>query len=59
MKRPLLASCRSLAICARSIGLRAKATAMLVISSMRSVCSAASKSGKKGPCGPSNVNAPS
>ena len=39
---------RSLAIMARFIGLRAKATAMPVPSLIRSVCSAARTRGKKG-----------
>ena len=41
------------------IGFRANATAIAVDSSSRSVCSAASTSGKNGSCGPSKVNAPS
>ena len=43
---------RSLAVTARSIGLRAKATAMLVSSVIRSVCSAAGTRGRNGRCGP-------
>jgi hypothetical protein len=44
---------------ASSMGLRAKAMAMAVDSSSRSVCSAASTSGKKGSWGPSKVKPPS
>ena len=48
MNRPLDRVWRSLATMARVIGLRAKATAMPVPSLIRSVCSAASASGRKG-----------
>ena len=48
-------SWRSLACTASVIGLRAKAMATAVISSSRSVASAASTSGRNGSCGPSNV----
>ncbi len=48
MNRPLDSSCRSLATMARFMGLRAKATAMPVPSFSRSVCSAASTSGRNG-----------
>ena len=41
------------------IGLRANATAIPVPSSMRSVCSAASSSGKNGSCAVSAVSRPS
>ena len=47
-KRPFDASCRSLAIDAMVIGVRAKAMATPVDSSSRSVARAASSSGKKG-----------
>ena len=52
-------ACRSFAVLASSIGLRANATAMLVISVTRSVCSAASASGRNGPCAASAVKMPS
>ncbi len=48
MNRPCEAACRSHAVWARVMGLRAKATAMPVARSMRSVCCAASSSGKNG-----------
>ena len=48
MNRPSDRVWRSLATMARFIGLRAKATAMPVPSSIRSVCSAASTSGRNG-----------
>ena len=46
--RPPDRACRSQAVWASTIGLRAKPTAMAVISSMLSVCSAASARGRKG-----------
>ena len=57
--RPADSACRSQPMWARVIGLRANATAIAVASSIRSVCSAASVSGKNGSCGPSNVYTPS
>ena len=59
MNRPFDISCRSLAVYARVIGVRANATAMPVPSSMRSVCSAASASGRNGSCPVSAVSSPS
>ena len=47
-KRPFDWVWRSLAVMARVIGLRAKATAMAVPTWSRSVCSAARTSGRKG-----------
>ena len=54
-KRPRESVCRSLLAWATSMGLRANATAMLLNSNARDVCSAASASGKNGSCGPSAV----
>jgi hypothetical protein len=48
MKRPFEAACRSQAVWASVIGLRANATAMPVASSTRSVSWAARSSGKNG-----------
>ena len=48
MKRPPEKACRSLAVTAVVMGLRANATAMLVPSSMRSVASAASNKLRNG-----------
>ncbi len=48
MKRPLEKDCRSHARLASVIGLRAKATAIDVPSSISDVCSAASSSGRNG-----------
>jgi hypothetical protein len=59
MNRPPEYSCRSLAIWARFIGLRANATAMPVPSCSDSVCSAASSSGKNGSWLVSAVHTPS
>ena len=53
-KRPSDRRCRSWAICAQIIGLRAKAIATPVPSSGRCVACEASASGKNGSCGPSN-----
>ena len=57
--RPPDSACRSHACAASVIGLRAKAMATAVVSSSRSVASAASTSGRNGSCGPSNVYVPS
>ncbi len=59
MKRPPEYWFRSWPIWARFMGLRAKATAMEVSSWMRSVCSAARSSGKKGSLAISAESAPS
>ncbi len=59
MKRPSEAACRSQAIWARVIGLRANATAMPVPSSTCSVCCDAERSGKNGSCAVSAVHSPS
>ena len=58
-KRPSDCTCRSQAVLARVIGLRAKATAMPVPSSSRSVASAARTWGRKGSWLVSALHAPS
>ena len=50
MKRPWENRWRSWPMWARCVGERGKATAMAVARSIRSVCSAARRSGKKGSC---------
>ena len=55
MKRPLDCAAKSQAICAVTIGLRGKATAIAVPSSMRSVAAAACVSGRNGLCDVSDV----
>ena len=59
MNRPSDAACRSHAIWARFIGLRAKATAIPVPSSTARVDCDASSSGKNGSCAVSAVHSPS
>ncbi len=58
-KRPPESAWRSHAWWARVIGFRANAMATAVVSSSRSVASAASTNGRNGSCGPSKVKAPS
>ena len=58
-KRPREATCRSHPILAAAIGLRAKAMAMPVTSSTRSVAVAARASGRNGSCRFSIVTMPS
>ena len=58
-KRPFECRCRSFAVYAVSIGVRANATAMPVPSSMRFVCSAAITSGRNGSLPVSAVISPS
>jgi hypothetical protein len=48
MKRPRAAACRSFAVYATVMGLRANATAMEVPSSIRDVATAATASGRNG-----------
>ncbi len=57
--RPPDCSWRSWALCASVMGLRAKATVIEVMSSSRSVCSAASASGRNGSLSTSAVIPPS
>ena len=57
--RPFDICCRSLAVYASTIGVRANATAMPVASSMRSVCSAASAIGRNASWPVSAVSRPS
>ena len=59
MNRPSVAACRSHAMLARFIGLRAKATAMPVPSSTRFVCCEARSKGKNGSCDVSADHKPS
>jgi hypothetical protein len=59
MNRPSENDCRSLAVWASVIGLRANATAMAVPTSIRSVCSAASRQARNGSWLVSAVQAPS
>ena len=59
MNRPFEKACRSFAVMAGVIGLRANATAMPVPSSTRSVASAASSSGRNGSWLVSAVHTPS
>ena len=59
MNRPFENGCRSFAVWASVIGLRAKATAIDVPSSRRSVCSAPSRQARNGSWLVSAVQAPS